>query len=70
MQAWWEAKPAPLTEGYEAFVASLFERDMMDQEAVDRWEAFVAGDGLPDGDSERPPEERYVGRDAESSDAD
>lgn len=54
MQAWWEAKPTPFTSEFEGFIEDLIQGGAGDQVAIDRWEAFVAGERLPGGDSEQP----------------
>ncbi|MDX1577750.1 MAG: hypothetical protein R3266_04670 [Gemmatimonadota bacterium] len=70
MQAWWEAKPSPFTSDFEGFIKDLIRGEAWDHAAIDRWETFVAGEGLAGGDSEpTPPEERYDAMDAESLEA-
>jgi hypothetical protein len=58
MQAWWEAKPAPFTPDYEAFVDGLIRDESVDPATVDRWERFVAGEGLTGGEADRAADER------------
>lgn len=47
MQAWWRAKPTAFTSDDEAFVDELIRGDTADRAAIERWEGFVAGEGLP-----------------------
>jgi len=46
IRAWWAAKPSPLTADFEAFGDELIRNNRFDAAAVDRWQRFVAGDGL------------------------
>jgi hypothetical protein len=47
MRAWWDAKPAPLTVDFEAYVSTMICSDPADAATLDRWHRFVAGEGLP-----------------------
>jgi len=40
--AWWQAKPAPLSSDFEAFVEELMRRRSYDEKAARRWEAFLS----------------------------
>jgi hypothetical protein len=44
IRTWWEAKPAPLTADFEAFLNDVVRADSMDEATLDRWRAFVAGE--------------------------
>ena len=71
MQAWWETKPTPFTSDFEKFIQDLIRGEAWDHAAIDRWETFVAGEGLPGEDSQPPsPEARYGGEHGESPEAD
>jgi hypothetical protein len=47
MRAWWRARPSPFSSDFEAFAEDLIRDDRFDKAAVDRWRAFVAGEGFP-----------------------
>ena len=46
---WWQARPAPFTSSFTAFVEALIRDNPTDTEALDRWSRFIAGD---DGDTD------------------
>jgi len=48
IRAWWEAKPAPLAADFEAFGNEVMRTHRMDPSVVERWLAFVSGEGLPE----------------------
>ena len=47
MRAWWRARPSPFSSDFEAFAEDLIRDERFDKAAVERWRAFVAGDGFP-----------------------
>jgi hypothetical protein len=47
MQAWWVARPAPLSSDFDAFAEEIMRDHPVSPEAVDRWQRFVAGENLP-----------------------
>lgn len=47
MRAWWASKPTPLAEDFEAFGSNLIRDYRPDPSVVQRWSAFIAGDGMP-----------------------
>lgn len=47
MRAWWRARPTPFSQDFEAFAEDIIQNDRFDAEAIARWRAFVAGEGIP-----------------------
>ncbi len=43
IRAWWMARPSPFSTSFESFMRGLMENSELDEEAVRRWELFVAG---------------------------
>lgn len=46
MRAWWRSKPTPFSQDFEAFAEEMIRNDRFDEEAIARWRAFVAGEGI------------------------
>ena len=46
MRAWWKARPAPLSADFEAFAEDMIRNHPASLDTLDRWQRFVAGEGL------------------------
>jgi hypothetical protein len=47
MQAWLQSKPTALATDFEEFLREIIRNRRWDDGGIDRWRAFVAGEGLP-----------------------
>ena len=41
VQAWWQSKPTPFTDGFAKFVAACIEKPAHDTAAAARWQSFL-----------------------------